>query len=96
MGLADGRCPTFGRITDNGAWTAWFGHIIGGSNIVVGKMIRHGGGKFSTIPGAPSKFPIRPGTDSADPKQRRASLTALPSSLASRAGVEGTRQAGPA
>src|SRR5438874_11722012 len=35
--------PSFGRITDNGAWTAWFGHLIpAGSNILTGKLIRHG------------------------------------------------------
>jgi hypothetical protein len=35
--------PGFGRITDNGAWTAWFGHLIPtGSNILTGKLIRHG------------------------------------------------------
>ncbi len=36
--------PTnWGRITDNGAWTTWFGHLLpAGSNIVTGKMIRHG------------------------------------------------------
>ena len=35
--------PTsWGRITDNGAWTSWFGHIINGTNIVNGTMIRHG------------------------------------------------------
>jgi hypothetical protein len=35
--------PGFGRITDNGAWTAWFGHLIPtGSNILNGKLIRHG------------------------------------------------------
>jgi ATP-dependent DNA helicase DinG len=34
--------PTFGRVTDNGAWTQWFGHIISGSTIMDGKMIRHG------------------------------------------------------
>ena len=22
--------PNFGRITDNGAWTAWFGHLVPG------------------------------------------------------------------
>jgi hypothetical protein len=32
----------FGRITDNGAWTTWFGHLLpAGSDIVTGKMIRH-------------------------------------------------------
>jgi hypothetical protein len=35
--------PAFGRITDNGAWTAWFGHLIPvGSTILTGKLIRHG------------------------------------------------------
>ncbi len=35
--------PSFGRISDNGAWTAWFGHLIPeGSNIFDGKLIRHG------------------------------------------------------
>jgi hypothetical protein len=33
---------SFGRITDNGAWTTWFGHIVpAGADIVTGKMIRH-------------------------------------------------------
>jgi hypothetical protein len=35
--------PSFGRISDNGAWTAWFGHLIpAGSTILNGKLIRHG------------------------------------------------------
>jgi hypothetical protein len=35
--------PTFGRITDNNAWTAWFGHLIPeGSTILDGTLIRHG------------------------------------------------------
>jgi len=35
--------PSIGRITDNGAWTAWFGHLMPpGSNILTGKFIRHG------------------------------------------------------
>ena len=38
-----GKIPGFGRITDNGAWTAWFGHLVPqGSNITNGKLIRHG------------------------------------------------------
>jgi hypothetical protein len=37
------KIPTFGRITDNGAWTAWFGHLVpAGSNIETGTLIRHG------------------------------------------------------
>ena len=42
---ADGaaKVPAFGRITDNGAWTAWFGHLVpAGSNIQNGTLIRHG------------------------------------------------------
>src|SRR5215468_570379 len=35
--------PGFQRISDNGAWTAWFGHLDPpGSNILSGKLIRHG------------------------------------------------------
>ena len=35
--------PGFGRISDNGAWTAWFGHLSpAGSNILTGTLIRHG------------------------------------------------------
>jgi hypothetical protein len=35
--------PGFGRITDNGAWTAWFGHLVPpGSTILDGTLIRHG------------------------------------------------------
>jgi hypothetical protein len=35
--------PGFGRISDNGAWTAWFGHLTpDGSNILTGTLIRHG------------------------------------------------------
>jgi hypothetical protein len=37
------KIPSFGRITDNGAWTAWFGHLTpAGSNILTGTLIRHG------------------------------------------------------
>jgi hypothetical protein len=37
------RIPGFARITDNGAWTAWFGHLIPtGSTILTGTLIRHG------------------------------------------------------
>ena len=40
-GLA--RIPGFGRITDNGAWTSWFGHLVPpGSTILTGTLIRHG------------------------------------------------------
>ncbi len=35
--------PSFGRITSNGAWTAWFGHLVPtGSTILTGTLIKHG------------------------------------------------------
>ncbi|HUS97155.1 MAG TPA: hypothetical protein VMX97_10480, partial [Hyphomicrobiaceae bacterium] len=34
--------PSVGGISNIGAWNAWFGHVIDGSNIVDGTMIRHG------------------------------------------------------
>ena len=35
--------PSFGRITDNGAWTAWFGHLVpAGSTVLTGRLIPHG------------------------------------------------------
>jgi hypothetical protein len=35
--------PAFARITDNGAWTAWFGHLVPpGSTILTGTLIQHG------------------------------------------------------
>ena len=37
------RIPRFRRTSDNGAWTAWFGHLTpAGSNILTGTLIRHG------------------------------------------------------
>ena len=41
-GAAD-LIPNFGRITDNGAWTAWFGHLVpAGSTVLTGRLIPHG------------------------------------------------------
>jgi hypothetical protein len=38
--------PSFGRITDNGAWTAWFGHLVpAGSTVLTGTLIPHGDAK---------------------------------------------------
>jgi hypothetical protein len=35
--------PRFGRITDDGAWTNWFGHLLPpNSTILTGNLIRHG------------------------------------------------------
>jgi hypothetical protein len=34
--------PSFGRITDNGAWAAWFGHLVpNGSTALTGTLIPH-------------------------------------------------------
>jgi hypothetical protein len=41
-GAAD-LIPAFGRISDNGAWTAWFGHLVpANSTVVTGTLIPHG------------------------------------------------------
>jgi hypothetical protein len=40
---AAARLPSFGRITDNGAWTAWFGHLVPqGSTVLTGTLVPHG------------------------------------------------------
>src|SRR6185436_16331149 len=44
--------PNFGRITDTGAWQAWFGHLVpAGSNITNGRLIRHGDPGDPQLPG---------------------------------------------
>jgi hypothetical protein len=56
--------PNFGRITDNGAWTAWFGHLLpAGSNITNGTLVPHGDSRDPEKPtdGRPHvapKFPL--------------------------------------
>jgi hypothetical protein len=55
--------PNFGRITDNGAWTAWFGHLLpAGSNVTNGKLIRHGeaGDPDKPTDGRPHVAPLFP------------------------------------
>ena len=72
--------PTIGRITDNGAWTTWFGHILpAGSNILNGTMIRHGdpgdpdpaedpANPSPAHGNYPPAYPIPPVPNSIDPK----------------------------
>jgi hypothetical protein len=72
--------PTIGRISDDGSWTSWFGHLIpSGSNIITGLMIRHGDPGDPQPPEDPNnpseahgnyppKFPIPPVPNSIDPK----------------------------
>jgi hypothetical protein len=56
--------PNFGRITDNGAWTAWFGHLLpAGSNITNGTLVPHADSRDPEKPtdGRPHvapKFPL--------------------------------------
>jgi len=73
--------PRFGRITDDGAWTNWFGHLVPpNSTILTGNLIRHGD------PGEPDSAshpkPVFP-TETQDPK------------LVSRAGAIGPTPGGP-
>jgi hypothetical protein len=79
--------PAFGRITDNGAWTQWFGHLIPeGSTILTGKLIRHGD-------------PGDPPTDDAlhtDDYRPAYPLGAVDAKVVSRTGAIGPAPAGPA
>ena len=84
---ADGaaKVPAFGRITDNGAWTAWFGHLVpAGSNIQNGTLIRHGdpGDPPTDTSHGKDYFPAYPFTT--DPN------------VVARAGALGGRPSGPA
>jgi hypothetical protein len=78
--------PSFGRITDNGAWTAWFGHLTPeGSNILTGTLIRHGD------PGDP------PGDDAThkDNYTPAYPIGAVDPSIVARAGAIAAKPAGP-
>jgi hypothetical protein len=80
------RLPNFGRITDNGAWTAWFGHLIpANSTILTGTLIRHGD------PGDP------PADDAnhADTFSPAYPLTSVDASIAARTGAIAQAPAGP-
>jgi hypothetical protein len=79
--------PTFGRITDNGAWTAWFGHLLpAGSNILNGTLSRHGEPNDPASDDAAHTNEYHPAfpTDAVD------------SRIASRTGAIGPAPAGPA
>ncbi len=74
--------PNFGRITDNGAWTAWFGHLVpAGSTVLTGTLVPHGDAADpapKSDPHAASLFPI----------------DAVDTAIASRTGAIGPRPAG--
>jgi hypothetical protein len=79
--------PSFGRITDNGAWTQWFGHLVPpGSNILTGTLIRHGD------PGDP------PDDDALHTDDYRPAypLTAVDTNIGARKGAIGPAPKGPA
>lgn len=78
--------PAFGRITDNGAWTAWFGHLIPpGSTILTGTLIQHGD------PGDPPSDAAIHGND----YHPAYPLTAVDAKVVSRAGAIGPPPSGP-
>ena len=62
--------PTMQRITDNGAWTAWFGHLMpAGSTIVTGRLIPHGSAddpQGAAVDGQPHIAPQFPLADVAE------------------------------
>ncbi|HUI82193.1 MAG TPA: hypothetical protein VLY24_29930 [Bryobacteraceae bacterium] len=78
--------PAFGRITDNTAWTQWFGHLIPpGSTILNGKLIQHG-------------EPGDPPTDDAlhtDDYRPAYPFTAVDANIAARGGAIGPKPEGP-
>jgi hypothetical protein len=78
--------PGFQRITDNGAWARWFGHLDPpGSNILTGKLIRHGD------PEDPPADAALHGTD----YMPAYPLSAQDPSIAARSGAIGQAPAGP-
>jgi hypothetical protein len=78
--------PAFGRITDNGAWTRWFGQLIPpGSTILTGTLVRHGD------PGEPRSGDA-PRTDGYFPAYP---LGAVDANIAARTGAIAQAPAGP-
>jgi hypothetical protein len=62
---AAARLPTLQRISDTGAWTAWFGHLVpAGSSIATGTLVPHGspddpqGGGSAEEPHVAPLFPL--------------------------------------
>jgi hypothetical protein len=79
--------PAVARITDNGAWTNWFGHLIPpGSTILTGKLIQHGD------PGDPPSDAAIHGND----YHPAYPIGAIDAKVAARDGAIGPAPAGPA
>ena len=78
------QIPGFGRITDDGAWTAWFGHLVpANSTILTGKLVPHGD------PADPN-----PNPDAYKHVAPLFPIDALDSQIVSRAGALGPAPAG--
>jgi hypothetical protein len=78
--------PAVARITDNGAWTNWFGHLIPpGSTILNGKLIQHGD------PGDPPSDAAIHGND----YHPAYPISAVDAKVASREGAIGPAPEGP-
>jgi hypothetical protein len=76
--------PSFGRITDNGAWTNWFGHMVpDGSTVLNGTLVPHGDSRDpNPAPDArPHVAPLFP-------------IDAVDATIASRAGAIGPAPGG--
>jgi len=79
--------PTFSRISDNGAWTAWFGHLLpAGSNILNGTLSRHGD----------SNDPPNDDATHTNEYVPAFPISAVDSRISSRTGAIGSAPAGPA
>jgi hypothetical protein len=77
--------PAFGRITDDGAWTNWFGHLVpANSTILTGRLIPHGD------PADPN-----PNPDAYKHVGPLFPIETVDSSLVARAGAIGSVPAGP-
>jgi hypothetical protein len=78
--------PAVARITDNGAWTNWFGHLIPpGSTILTGTLIQHGD------PGDPSTDAAIHGND----YRPAYPITAVDAKVVARDGAIGPAPSGP-
>ncbi len=76
--------PTFGRISDNGAWTAWFGHLVpDNATILNGTLVPHGDPKDPN-----------PNPDAFRHVGPQFPIDTVDSSVASRAGAIGPAPAG--
>jgi hypothetical protein len=85
--------PSFGRITSNGSWTAWFGHLVApgtgttSTDILTGELVQHGWPGFAD-PSDPAVHPHPAGylpaypIDAIDPAHYPDSRSGLASSLA--------------